>query len=198
MSDATASASPVSVPTSNARASITPVRAGQRRPVPTAWVAPQGLDRSTWILQGRHLGELSRKSNWLVGDWLRFGTAEWGEKYTLAARITGHDPHSLENMVYVASHVDISLRRENLSWSHHFLVAALDPDAQAHWLDIATERRMSVNDLRIELKAAHRSVKAVPDTIESSTGEGTTSPVVCPQCGFELQTDPVKRSPAPA
>ncbi len=190
MSTTAASASLVSAPPSNAKADTTPVRASQRRPVPTAWVAPEGLDRSAWILQGKHLGELSRKSNWLVGDWLRFGTAVWGEKYTLAAKITGHDTHSLENMVYVASHVGISLRRENLSWSHHSLVAALEPDEQAHWLDIATERRMSVNDLRIELKSAHRSVKAAPDTIESATGsEGTTSTVVCPQCGFELPAE---------
>ncbi len=198
MGDTATSASSVSVPPSNPRAGTTPVRASQRRPVPTAWVAPEGLDRSAWILHGRHLGELSRKSNWLVGDWLRFGTAEWGEKYTLGAKITGHDTHSLENMVYVASHVDISLRRENLSWSHHFLVAALEPEEQAHWLDMAIERRMSVNDLRIELKAAHRSVKSTPNTIESSTGEGATSTVVCPQCGFELPTESGRASLANA
>lgn len=189
MSDTAASASPVPVP-SNIRAGTTPVRVGQDRRLPTVWVASEGLDRPAWILQGRHLGALSRKSNWWVGDWLRFGAAKWGERYALAARITGHDTHSLENMVYVASHVHISLRRENLSWSHHFLVAALKSDEQAHWLDMATERRMSVNDLRIELRAAHRSAKAATDKSESSTGsEGATTCIVCPKCGFELPAE---------
>jgi len=190
ISNTAASASPVAAPPSSGRASTTPARASQGRPVPTAWVAPEGLDRAAWISQGRRLGALSRKSNWWVGDWLRFGAAKWGEKYTLAAKITGHDTHSLENMVYVASHVNISLRRENLSWSHHFLVAALGPDEQAHWLEIATERRMSVNDLRVELKSAQRGVRAAPDTIESSMGsEGIASTVVCPKCGFQLPAE---------
>lgn len=175
------------VATPAAAPSTTPVRADQRRQVSTVWVAPAGLDRPAWILQGRRLGALSRKGNWWVGDWLRFGAAKWGEKYTLAAKITGHDTHSLENMVYVASHVDISLRRENLSWSHHFLVAALEPDEQAYWLDKATEHRMSVSDLRIELKAARRSAEADSDTVASvADSTETTSITVCPRCGLEL------------
>lgn len=191
MSDPAASASPVSAPPSNARADTTPVRTGHHRPAPTAWVAPEGLDRAGWVTAGARLGGLSRTSNWWIGDWIRYGTAKWGEKYAAAAKITGYDRHSLENMAYVASRFDdISLRRENLSWSHHLLVAALEPDEQACWLDMATERRMSVNDLRIELRAAHRSLKAAPDTVECSTGsEGTTSTIVCPQCGFELPTE---------
>lgn len=164
-----------------------PARAGQHRRVPTAWVASEGLDRPGWILQGRRLGALSRTSNWWVGDWLRFGAAQWGEKYTLAARITGHDTHSLENMVYVASHVDVSLRRENLSWSHHALVAALPRDEQAHWLDMAAERRMSVTDLRLELRTAQRLSRGGPEPRAPSTDSvSATSRVICPQCGFQL------------
>jgi hypothetical protein len=150
---------------------------------PIAWTPPEDLDRAAWILQGRRLGALSRQSNWWVGDWLRYGTAKWGEKYTIAAKITGYDTHSLENMVYVASRVEISLRRESLSWSHHFLVAALEPAEQAYWLDRATECSFSVNDLRIELRAARHRLKADSD----ERGEARKpSDLVCPQCGFRL------------
>jgi ssDNA-binding Zn-finger/Zn-ribbon topoisomerase 1 len=170
---------PPSKPTARTQAN------GRRRPsLPIAWTPPDGLDRPAWISQGRHLGALSRKSNWWVGDWLRFGATKWGEKYALAAKITGHDTHSLENMVYVASHVHISLRRENLSWSHHFLVAALEPKEQAYWLDRATECKFSVNDLRIELRAAQRRLKAGSDGPDETSG--TSDVVVCPQCGFRI------------
>jgi hypothetical protein len=164
---------------------------GQRRPtLPIAWTPPDGLDRQAWILQGRHLGALSRKSNWWVGDWLRYGTAKWGEKYVVAAKITCYDTHSLENMVYVASRVDISLRRENLSWSHHFLVAALEPEEQASWLDRATECNFSVNDLRIELRADRRRLKATSDELDKTSG--TSDVLVCPQCGFRIAAPRVR------
>lgn len=158
-------------------------------PTPIAWVPPDGIDRAAWILAGSRLGGYSRSSNWWIGDWLRYGTARWGEKYVVAAKITGYDPHSLENMVYVASRFEISLRRENLSWSHHFLVAGLKPQEQVHWLDVATERHLSVNDLRIELRTARRGVESAPEIAAGPTEDEQTSDiVVCPQCGFKLQS----------
>lgn len=147
------------------------------------------MDRQAWLSAGTRLGGLSRLSNWWVGDWLRYGAAKWGAKYVAAAKITGYDPHSLENMVYVASRFDVSLRRENLSWSHHSIVAALEPEEQAYWLDLATEGRLSVNDLRIELKATQRAIKrdTVPDVGLAESGTSADL-AVCPRCGFKLPT----------
>ena len=163
-----------------------------RRPsksAPVAWKPPDGLDRHAWVSAGVRLGGLSRSSNWWVGDWLRYGTKKWGEKYVTAAKITGYDPHSLENMVYVASRFDISLRRENLSWSHHFLLASLEPEEQRYWLDLATEQKLSVNDLRVELRAARHGLKQANDTQFALDDEAEGSPIaVCPRCGFELGT----------
>jgi hypothetical protein len=160
----------------------------RRKSAPIAWTPPDGMDRPAWISAGTRLGGLSRSSNWWVGDWLRYGAAKWGEKYAAAAKITGYDPHSLENMVYVASRFAISLRRENLSWSHHFVVAALEPEEQAHWLNLATEAHLSVNDLRIELRAAQRRTKA-PHATDVSPVRGGQAAIlmVCPRCGFDLQ-----------
>jgi hypothetical protein len=156
---------------------------------PIAWKPSDGLDRNAWVSAGVRLGGLSRSSNWWIGDWLRYGAEKWGEKYVTAAKITGYDPHSLENMVYVASRFDISLRRENLSWSHHFLVAALDREQQDYWLDLATKERLSVSDLRIELKAAQR--RQLDDSSERCEGEEDTEETspICPRCGFELMSD---------
>ena len=160
-------------------------------PAPIAWRAPEGLDRNAWISAGVRLGGLSRSSNWWVGDWLRYGAEKWGEKYVTAAKITGYDPHTLENMVYVASRFDISLRRENLSWSHHFLVAALDREQQDHWLDLATTERLSVSDLRVELRTAQRRLRSAQSESGHSWEEGSTetTATTCPRCGFELMAD---------
>lgn len=139
------------------------------------------MDQRSWIATGRRLGQLSRVSNWWIGDWLRFGTAKWGQKYIAAAKITGYDAHSLENMVYVASRIESSLRRENLSWSHHALVAALDSGEREQWLNLAVVRRLSVADLRIELRAAQRALKS--SAASDSQPEGQVASLICPHCG---------------
>jgi hypothetical protein len=169
----------------------TSARAQRKRVAPIAWEPFEGIDRDTWRSTGVRLGGWSRSSNWWVGDWLRYGTEKWGEKYVTAAKITGYDTHSLENMVYVASRFDISLRRENLSWSHHFLVAALEPEEQARWLDLATERRLSVADLRIELRSARRGPKQMDDSDDDSTSAAAeVDGIPCPNCGHIVPMSP--------
>jgi hypothetical protein len=121
-----------------------------------AWVPTRDLDAREWAEAGRFLGTMARSGQWGLGDWIRYGEARFGERYSKAARITGYDVQTLRNMVYVASRFEISRRRDNLSWSHHEAVAALGPSEQDSWLAIAQERRLSVTDLRTELRSTRR------------------------------------------
>ena len=120
---------------------------------PVAWLPPEGLEYRDWLLEGRRIGVLSRGSQWWVGDWLLYGTGRWGEMYVAAAKATGYDPKSLRNYRYVASRVSVSLRKDNLTFGHHALLASLDPANQCHWLERAVHDRLSVEDLRGELRA---------------------------------------------
>jgi hypothetical protein len=150
------------------------------------WSASARLDYRGWALEGRRIGLMCRASPWWIGDWLLYGTATWGERYAAAARITGYDPKSLRNMRYVASRVDLSLRRDDLTWSHHALLASLDADRQRKWLERARRERLSVEDLRLELRAEQsqglargHAACALPDP-----GERT---VICPNCGDRVR-----------
>jgi hypothetical protein len=170
------------------------------------------MDKPMWIMAGRRLGALGRVSNWLIGDWVREGVARWGERYAEAAKITGFDPHSLRNMAYVASRFDVSLRRDNLTWSHHALIAALEREEQIYWLDRATALKWSVSDLRTMMRSQVRDVArtasaqaagpvgadaGVVDRREPAAGcigsDGravacaTRRVVRCPRCGEDLQ-----------
>jgi hypothetical protein len=127
-----------------------------RRISGVAWTPSAELRYGDWVLEGRRLGLICQASPWWIGDWLLYGTARWGEMYVEAARITSYDPKSLRTMRYVASRFHMSLRRDNLTWSHHALLASLDRDTQAFWLDRASEERFSVQDLRLELRGAQR------------------------------------------
>jgi hypothetical protein len=178
----------------------TPGSGGGTRPTSTklttmAWTPPEELDQRTWVEAGRRLGALGRVSNWLIGDWVREGVARWGERYVAASRITGFDPHSLRNMAYVASRFDLSLRRDNLTWSHHALIAAHDREAQIYWLDFAAEHRLSVADLRAELRSSERGDRRTREP-PSTDGGGTSDPgvvsadrLLCPHCGGQISLD---------
>lgn len=149
-----------------------------------AW-APQGdLGQSEWLATGRRLGAIGRCSQWWIGDWIRYGTARWGERYVEAARVTGYDVATLRNMAWVASQFDLSLRSDKLSWSHHVLLAPLGEEDQRRWIDKAVEERLSVADLRLELrKRGHGSAR---EKVVDDQGEGRGAEV-CPHCGHRLR-----------
>jgi hypothetical protein len=150
-----------------------------------AWVPPSDLGQAEWLSTGRRLGAIGRCSQWWIGDWIRFGTARWGEKYTEAARVTGYDVASLRNMAWVAAQFELSLRSDRLSWSHHVLLAPLAEDEQRRWITTAVEQRLSVADLRLELRARrsgdHELGRGSAGSEHSPEGVG-----VCPHCGHAL------------
>lgn len=154
-----------------------------------AWLPRGELGQAAWLATGRRLGAIGRCSQWWIGDWIRYGTSRWGERYAEAARVTGYDVASLRNMAWVASQFDLSLRSDKLTWSHHVLLAPLEPDEQKHWLDHALEERLSVADLRVELRAAQGAVPKPAVSAEATAGASAEASVsVCPHCGHELPT----------
>jgi hypothetical protein len=169
--------------------SVLPV--ARRRPASisaVAWTADADMEYHSWILEGRRIGAMGHGSPWWIGDWLLYGTARWGERYVEASKITGYDPKSLRNMRYVASRFDLSLRRDNLTWSHHALLAALEPDEQMLWLDRASADRMSVDDLRSELRSVRRGGYSASSSVsnESPSAAGEVDCLICPQCGTRV------------
>jgi hypothetical protein len=149
-----------------------------------AWTPQAELGQAEWLATGRRLGAIGRCSQWWIGDWIRYGASRWGEKYAEAARVTGYDVASLRNMAWVASQFDVSLRSDKLTWSHHVLLAPLAPEEQKHWLERARDERLSVADLRLELRARHSNRKASSD---AGRVKGADEAAVCPNCGHKLQ-----------
>lgn len=157
-----------------------------------SWAPPQELDFADWAKFGRRLGTIGRGVGWWIGDWLNYGESKYGEHYKRAAQITGYGVQSLRNMAYVAAHVEISRRRENLSFSHHAEVAALPAGEQEDWLDRAAADELSVQSLREELRW-ERSETDPKRQAPAKTRETDPAPsaeaderVVCPACGHHF------------
>jgi hypothetical protein len=70
-----------------------------------------------------------------------------------------------------------------LSWSHHVLLAPLKPDEQKRWLERASAERLSVADLRLELRALR---SAAGKTELSAGAKAGSEATVCPHCGHHL------------
>jgi len=147
------------------------------------WAPAADLGLAEWSAVGRRLGDVARCSQWWVGDWINYGNARFGERYSRASRLTGYDIQSLMNMVYVASRFEISRRRETLSWSHHAALAALDPDSQAYWLSRAAAEKLSVADLRAELRGERHALKSASARGEPAIHDVSSEALVCPHCG---------------
>jgi len=94
------------------------------------------------------LVHLWRRIQLFIGDMLVQGELEYGVTYEQVAEQFNVDVKTLQNWKYVASQVEFSLRRENLTKSHYELIAAFDHDAQAYWIERASENDWTVKSLR--------------------------------------------------
>jgi hypothetical protein len=168
-----------------------------------AWIPGEKMDYGSWVREGARIGSFARASSWWVGDWLHFGTEKWGERYAKAAKITGYDPKTLRNLRYVASRFPLSLRRDNLTWSHHALLVSLGPNEQNYWLDLAASESLSVEDLRMELRRVRREQDAQrvqacsrgdPKHSATVAAEEENGELLCPQCGYRLGFETSKLS----
>ncbi len=180
--------------TAHSQATAVPSRVGEAlrsaNLTPVSWTPACELDLAAWTAAGRRLGAIGRCGQWGIGDWIRYGNARFGERYSRAARITGYDAQTLMNMVYVSSRYEVSRRRENLSWSHHETLASLDPDAQDRWLDRVTSERLSIADLRLELRDWRRQSRHDDEVGSAGEPSRKVESVLCPNCGARVPVAP--------
>jgi hypothetical protein len=118
----------------------------------------------------QHCGDWIKRANgsvhfWL-GDWLNFGEKKWGEQYSQAIEETEFEYGTLRNDKYVADKIDLSRRRDNLSFAHHQDVADLKPEEQEKLLDIAEKENMNRSDFRKAKQKFVADSKRLPSKID--------------------------------
>jgi N6-adenosine-specific RNA methylase IME4 len=101
---------------------------------------------------GNALKQMERSVMWWIGDWVNFGERRYGEKYAQALEATPYEYATLRDAAWVAGRIELSRRRDNLSWSHHRVAAALATQEEAdEILARAVAEKLSRNDLRAEV-----------------------------------------------
>lgn len=127
---------------------LVPIQIDKCRLTPTGATFDDGLTMPEWLAIGKKLKIVETCHQFLLGDWLNFGKASYGEKYSLALEMTDYDYQSLRDCVWVCGSVELSRRKDSLSFSHHKEVAGEKPNDQELWLARAESNKWSVMDLR--------------------------------------------------
>lgn len=140
---------------------------------------PDGLSVEEWSKAGRRLSQIDRAVQWWIGDWLNYGERTYGDKYADAVEITGYSEKTLRNFAYVARAVEMSRRRDDLSWSHHAEVASFGGAEQDRWLMAAEANGWSKGKLRTEIRDQGKERALVIS--QEVTGEMNGLPIVRPE-----------------
>ena len=137
---------------------------------PVGLLLPRGVSFERWRQIGGKLGKLANASKWAIGDWIVYGQSEfersYGRRYREALRVTRLELDVLRDCAYVAAHVPARIRRADLSFTHHRVVAKLEPAEQQRWLARAAANAWTTHELR----AAVASSTTAPATAEPRVG----------------------------
>jgi hypothetical protein len=125
-----------------------------------------GTPQDTWLDVVHQLTTMFESSHrlhvrvmFLLGDALTFGEAAYGEEFAQAIDLTRKvlqlSEKSIKNASWICASIAPSLRRETLTFSHHEVVAPLDPEEQSEFLDQAESENLTVSALRKIIKERH-------------------------------------------
>lgn len=131
----------------------------------------------------RKAGTVARGCMFIIGDAINFANGKWGEKYDHWMQLTGLEYQTLRHASSIARKIDLCLRRHNLTYDHHKMIAPLPPDEQKQWLDLAEKEGMSSRRLRKSLLLGR---PATDEDMEAGKDCGIENvhPYVNGVCGF--------------
>jgi hypothetical protein len=127
-----------------------------------------GID--TFSAIARFASQVHDGSKFWTGDLLLEAEARWGEAGYQVSAATQRSERTLQNWVWVCSKVAPSRRRAGLTFTHHYLVAALAPQDQRRWLERAESEKWN----SVELRQAIQDERELEERSHASMQEEAT------------------------
>lgn len=121
------------------------------KPTLTGLVITGELSCEEWLKAAEFYQFLRSRTQWIIGDILRYGESRYGEKYAQAVDDHGKSSSRLSTYVYVCNRFEIERRRPELSFDHHAECAGLDPREADRVLLEAIKMRWTKQDVREEV-----------------------------------------------
>ena len=134
----------------------------------TGLLFKDSLTFDEWGNVGKLLNQIEGATQWWIGDWLNYGNFKWGEKYKEAIEKTEFNYGYTRNLKSVSNAIELSRRRDKLTWAHHQEIASFDLAEQDYWLDKAEKEGWIVKELRRQIR---ESKIEKPQAFPSSQGQ---------------------------
>lgn len=133
------------------------------------------------------LDRMSGSVQFWVGDFMIIAEKEFGEEFAQLVP-EGESRETWRKYKWVCERVSPDVRRVELTFSHHEIVAKMEPEEQARWLELAVKDRLTKAQLKEAIKAAKEPKDGPGEggggSDDKSSGMMFTT---CPQCGHEFR-----------
>lgn len=129
------------------------------------------VSESEWMKFGATLFRFQDYLSLFIGDWLVVGEHKWGKTYQSIAKNFRRKEKTLRNYRWVCGSVEMSVRKDNLTFGHYQIVASYDRNLQSDYLAWASNNNASVGQLREYV--AGKSGKRPVDKAEKQVNDYT-------------------------
>jgi len=102
-----------------------------------------------WQQDGVNIANASKRSVWMMGDWLNFGSTAFKKEYQKAIEMTGWELQTLRNIASVCKAFPPEKRTPGMSFEHHRLLAPLTEPERAPLIERAVTEKLSAAALRL-------------------------------------------------
>lgn len=119
------------------------------------------ISADDWRDIGNVLSSIDSSIAWWIGDWANMGLGYVASldidvpdldtpdgRYSAIAVVTGYKYQTLRSYASICANVAPHVRRDDLSFGHHRLVAKLDEADQIKWLERAAHAGWTIRDFR--------------------------------------------------
>lgn len=117
----------------------------------TSLIFKRDITKEEWMDGFNSLKKIEGCIQFWIGDFLAYRNQKWG-MYDDIAEETGYDKNTLRQYKQVSEQIKSDTRVSDLGYSHHREVASLTPEKQTEFLNKAVEEKLSVRELREEIR----------------------------------------------
>jgi hypothetical protein len=138
------------------------------KPTTNDLVLPPDLTLDEWAGAVEHADMIVESSPWWLVSLMAYGQRRFGEQHSQILPTREEDPQGirqsrLKQAAWMASiYPTVNTRVPGLSYTHHRVVAELDPDDRSALLREAVAANLSTRDLVVRVKEKQEQARAIP------------------------------------
>ena len=158
-------------------------------PTATCLRLDESLPWEQFVAVGNTIRQCADASSWWIGDWLVAAKGRYARRYDAALQLwPERSREGLQSLAAVCRAVPPHVRRADLEYSHHQVVAKLTETEQIEWLTRAANEGMTRDQLRVAI-ADEATKHSSPATSAGATTPAATVLLTPAYAGVTQETE---------